>query len=269
MRWQELTAKEFAKAVKQVKGVCVLAAGCVEKHGDHLPLGTDFLNGFQICTLAAEKEPAIVFPPYYFGQIHEARCFPGTVAIDPILTLQLLLNVCDEISRNGLHKIVIYNAHGGNRALLGYLAQAVLSRRRDYSIYWPVRVSPKWRRDAWAKIVSTPVHEHGCECETSVSLANHEHLVKMSALKGRKADPLKRLAHLPEGLVSNEWYTNYPEHYAGDATAASREKGLKLRQLIADTLADYIKAVKDDKVTADLTREFYDRCDKVGRGGAS
>ncbi len=54
MKWEELTAPEFEKAVKET-GVCVMAAGCVETHFDHLPLGSDFLNGHKICCLAAEK----------------------------------------------------------------------------------------------------------------------------------------------------------------------------------------------------------------------
>jgi creatinine amidohydrolase len=89
MQWEHLTAPDFAKAV-QATGVCVLAMGVIEKHSDHLPLGTDFLNAHRIACLAAEKEPAVVFPPWYFGQIYEARCFSGTLAIEPRLLLELI-----------------------------------------------------------------------------------------------------------------------------------------------------------------------------------
>ena len=65
MQWENLTSPEFAKAVKET-GVCVIAFGVVEKHGEHLPLGTDFLNGHKLACLAAEKEPAVVFPPFYY-----------------------------------------------------------------------------------------------------------------------------------------------------------------------------------------------------------
>lgn len=265
MRWEELTAADFPKAVKEVGGVCLLAAGSLEKHFDHLPLGTDYLNGHKICSLAAEKEPAIVFPPFYFGQIHEARCFPGTIALPPVLTLELLVALTDEIARNGFRKLIIYNAHGGNTPMLHYLCQSTLYQRKPYAIYMPDRLYPEARQKQFQELLETPVHGHACECETSISLANHAHLVKMEYIRGRKAPPLKRLAHIPPGRVSGRWYSDFPDHYAGDAGGATAEKGEKLRSLIVDSLADYIGAVKNDEVTLELLNEFYDRADEIGK----
>jgi len=265
MRWEDLTAAEFAKFAKKCGGVCVLAAGCIEKHGNHLPLGTDFLNGHRIAELAAEREEALVFPYWYFAQIHEARCFPGTIAIRPELVIEVFLNVFEEISRNGCHKIIINNAHGGNNQMLVYLAQILLNKRTDYVLYIPQRLSPQSRQDEWDKTLTTPVHGHACECETSVSLVNIPDLVKMDALKGWKTEPLNRLKDLPPGFVSNCWYADFPEHYAGDATAATAEKGKKLLELRVAGLAEYIKAVKNDTVSPTLMKEFYDRSDQVGK----
>ena len=45
MNWQDLTAPDFAKAVQDVQGVCVLPVSVIEKHGEHLPLGTDMFGG--------------------------------------------------------------------------------------------------------------------------------------------------------------------------------------------------------------------------------
>ena len=115
MQWEHLTAQEFAEAVRQT-GVCIIAMGVVEKHSEHLPLGTDFLNGHKLACLAAEKEPAVVFPPFYFGQIYEARCFPGTITLKPTLLLELLLGVLDEIGRNGFGK---HSLRAGRERLRG------------------------------------------------------------------------------------------------------------------------------------------------------
>ena len=262
MKWEELTSPDFAAAVKET-GVCVLAVGCLEKHFDHLPLGTDYLNGQAICTLAAEKEPAVVFPPYYFGQIHEARPFHGTVAIDPILTLQLLANVCDEIARNGFRKIIIYNAHGGNQNMLLYFAQSLLAERKPYALYIHGWLPSEDRREQWDSSLESQ-GGHAGECETSITMANCPHAVKLDYVKGRKHDPLGRLKQMPRGYTPIWWYADNPEHYCGDATLASEEKGIKLRDLMVDTVADYIRAVKNDEVAPALLEEFYDRSDQVG-----
>jgi creatinine amidohydrolase len=53
MNWEKLTSVEFAEAVKKTD-VCIIAFGVLERHGDHLPLGTDYLNGHKIASIAAE-----------------------------------------------------------------------------------------------------------------------------------------------------------------------------------------------------------------------
>src|SRR5437870_12588124 len=44
VKWEELTAGDFRAAIQQAKGTCLLPFGILEKHGPHLPLGTDLLN---------------------------------------------------------------------------------------------------------------------------------------------------------------------------------------------------------------------------------
>ncbi|MFR3404684.1 MAG: creatininase family protein [Blautia faecis] len=75
MYWDELTADHFAEAVQETK-VCVIPMGVVEKHGSHLPLGTDMIIGRTIAEMAAKIEPFVIFPYYCFGQINEARHVP-------------------------------------------------------------------------------------------------------------------------------------------------------------------------------------------------
>src|SRR5664279_38680 len=79
-KWEELTAPDFVQAIHQSQGVCVLPFGIIEKHGPHLPLGTDLLDVRFAVANAVNQEYAVVFPEYYFGQIFEARQQPGTLA---------------------------------------------------------------------------------------------------------------------------------------------------------------------------------------------
>src|SRR5689334_21091968 len=124
--WEESTAGDFRTAIQQAQGTCLLPFGILEKHGPHLPLGTDLLNVRYVTEHAVTQEYAVIFPEYYFGQIAEARHEPGTVAYNAEMQMKLLQATTDEMGRNGCKKVLIVNGHGGNENLLPYFAQAQL-----------------------------------------------------------------------------------------------------------------------------------------------
>ena len=258
MQWENLTSPDLAAAARRT-GVCVLAMGVLERHSEHLPLGTDYLNAHKIASLAAEHEEAVVFPPFYFGQIYEARCFPGAVTLRPTLLIELFQAVMDEIARNDFSKIILFNGHGGNAYLLPFLAQSTLYQEKPYHLYLYTGDMGEERRQAWAKQLETGLHAHACECETSISLANHPELVKMERVPDQPGEGLGRLGHLKGSFSGISWYAEFPEHYAGDARTASAEKGRILRRLQVESLAEYIAAVKADQAVPALEREFFER----------
>jgi creatinine amidohydrolase len=262
MQWEHLTSDEFSQAVLET-GVCIIAMGVVERHGTHLPLGTDYLSGHAVACLAAEKEAAVVFPPFYFGQIYEARCFAGTITIKPALLLEVVQGVLDEIGRNGFKKAILFNAHGGNDYFLPFLAQCSLWAQKPYSIYLYTGELSAERQQEWDSILETPEHGHACECESSVLMASYPTLVDIRKVSPEAGSALHRLSHLPANFSGIWWYADYPQHYAGDARTASMEKGLRLRQIKVDALAEYIRAVKADQVVPALEAEFFEREKKL------
>lgn len=264
MNWENLTSKDFKKAVEDTK-VCVIALGVVEKHGDHLPLGTDFLNGHKIATAAAKAEPAVVFPPFYFGQIYEAKCFPGTITLRPKLLLELLQEVLDEIGRNGFEKIVLLNAHGGNDAFLKFLAQCQLAEKKPYQVYMYQKSFTEEERENIKNATETTVLGHACEVETSISLYHHEELIQMDQIDAEPFLPKRRLQHMPPMFSGLSWYANYPEHYVGDASVATKERGRVFVEAEVASLARFIKAVKEDKVLHALADDFFSRGEKIAK----
>jgi len=86
MRWEELTGDLFPEAVQKAEGVCLLPLSVIERHGHHMPLGTDMFIGREVCNRTAALESAIVFPDFIFTQILEARHYPGCIGIDADLT---------------------------------------------------------------------------------------------------------------------------------------------------------------------------------------
>ena len=58
MFWEKITVDEFAAAREKCGGVCVIPLGCLEKHGQHMPVGTDVIQAAEFARIAAEKEDA-------------------------------------------------------------------------------------------------------------------------------------------------------------------------------------------------------------------
>jgi creatinine amidohydrolase len=233
----------------------------MERHGDHLPLGTDFLNGHRLASRAAEIEPAVVFPPFYFGQIYEARCFPGTLTIKPTLLMELVQSVFDEIGSNGFKKIIVLNAHGGNDFFLKFLAQCQLWENKPYVVYVYTGDHSQESIKRFHEIFETPLHGHACECETSISLYNHQELVKMESIPKETCEPLHRMSGIPNLFAGLSWYANYPKHYVGNANYATAEKGKELSDVEVRSFVKFIEAVKKDTVLPELTREFHSHTD--------
>src|SRR3982074_3758624 len=100
VHWEELTGPDFVEAIQRSQGTCLLPFGILEKHGPHMPLGTDLLNVRYAALHAAEQEYTVVFPEYYFGQIAEARHEPGTIAYSRDMQLALLQETTNAMSRN-------------------------------------------------------------------------------------------------------------------------------------------------------------------------
>src|SRR5258705_5467422 len=168
-KWEELTAADFRSGIQQAKGTCLLPFGILEKHGPHLPLGTDLLNVRYASLQATSQEYAVVFPEYYLGQIFEAKHEPGTIAYSMELQLRLLQETTDEMARNGCKKIIIVNGHGGNEHLLPFFAQAQLDKPHDYVVY--VLDGERSRPGGPAK-KSTGVDYHPGEKETQKPMAS-------------------------------------------------------------------------------------------------
>jgi creatinine amidohydrolase len=255
VHWEELTADDFRTGIQQSHGTCILPIGILEKHGPHLPLGTDLLNVRYAALHAAEQEYAVVFPEYYFAQIFEARHEPGTVAYSPQIQMSLLQETTDEMARNGCKKVIIVNGHGGNESLLPYFAQTQLEKQHDYVVY--VFGLPGAPPNEPAK--KTNIDMHAGEGETSNSLITHPDLVHLDRANNESGADQARLK-LPDHLYTAIWwYARFPNHYSGDGSAANRQLGEVDVKWWIDLIVDSIKAVKADDSSLKLQNEFFEK----------
>jgi creatinine amidohydrolase len=262
IRYEELTAPEFVKALARSERTCVIPVGILEKHGPHLPLGTDLLDCRELSFRAAKKEYTIVFPEYYCGQIFEAKHQPGTIAYSPRLMLDMLQETCDELGRNGVTKIILVNGHGGNEQFLQYFCQIQLSCKKDYAVFLFDPSDDRTMPEKLDKLRKTALDGHAGEEETSSVLAHRPDLVHPERAKDESGEDQKRLAHLKHAYTGIWWYASQPNHYRGDGSAGNKEFGEIAFGLESDLLAEMIRVIKKDTTTLELQRLFFEQSSK-------
>jgi creatinine amidohydrolase len=255
-KWEELTASDFRDAIAQSKGVCILPFGILEKHGPHLPLGTDLLNVRYAALHAVEQEYAVVFPEYYFGQIFEAKHEPGTVAYSRDLQLKLLEETTDEMARNGCKKIFIVNGHGGNESLIPYFAQSLLDKPHDYVVY---AIIGERNRQGGPGKMSTGIDYHAGENETANTLVTRPDLVHLDRAKQESGADQARVK-LPEDVYTGIWwYARFPDHYSGDGSVARAALGQWNLEGWIRSIVEDLRAIKADDTSLKLQNEFYEK----------
>lgn len=258
MNWIEMTPPELARAVTTCKGLCVIPMGCLESHGDHMPVGADCYQTDAVVERAAEIEAFVKYPVYFQTQIAEAKQMHGTIALPHGVIWDLLEATLDEIARNGFKRIVIVNGHGGNYALLSYFAMRRTERARDYVLYlyhrghWPCEGLPEM-----AQVKEDPVERHGGEIETSIMLAARPDLVKMDKVQKKVRAGLARMKVSEDFDTGFNWFAANPEHYGGGGELGAARKGKILIEAAAKKLAKAIKAAKRDTSAKRVQEEFF------------
>jgi len=262
VRYEELTAPDFIQAVARSQSTCIIPVGILEKHGPHLPLGTDLLDCREVSLRAAKREYTIVFPEYYFGQIFEAQHQPGTIAYSERIMFDLLQETCDQLARNGIKKIILVNGHGGNEQFLQYFCQCQLATKRDYIVYLFNPSDDQAMEEQLRKLRKTTVDGHAGEEETSTMLAHRPDLVHMDRANQESGADQMRLAGLKHAYTGIWWYASQPNHYRGDGSFGNKEFGELALSLESGLLVEMIKSVKADKVGPELQREFFEKSAK-------
>lgn len=284
-RWLYTTSENFESLRKESKDTCIIPMGCVEKHGLHLPLGTDILQASHITYMASQMETVCVFPDFTFGDIAEntPTAPAGNVMMPVELEMQLLEQLCEQISRNGFKKIMIYNGHGGNVSWISTFLRKMANKERDYVV---VNVNikcdimgrlartlkdkgtgyfPELTQEDEALILEQGEKKlkdgHCGYTETSYIFGSYPecvHMEKLGLISGKSLNLTGAYKGAGIQIRDHGWGVNFPNWMDSDDPVGCNERiGKAALQIEAERLAYAIKVMKDDKHLLKWNREMW------------
>lgn len=228
----------------------VLPLGAHEQHGPHLPFDTDTIiaTGIAARMIAALPGglPVTVLPTEPVGYSIEHMDVEGsrTLAFDE--AIERWLAIAADLQGQGIRKLVLLNAHGGNSPLMTIVATEARVR------FNMLVVATSWTRfgqpEGWIRPDDRAIDIHGGDIETSVMLAlapEKVDMTKAAAFSSRQSEFSARYKHLRAyGPHAFGWKMSdlNPDGVAGNAAAATAERG---EQLIAHAVKGILELLDD------------------------
>ncbi len=132
MHWSELTWVELPEALAAVAGAAMLPIGATEQHGPHLGSGVDTVIAAELCAAAAARSGVPVLPALPYGcSLGHSRRWPGTIALDPVLLIELVTQVGDWAHASGVRRLFLVNGHVTNAAPLRCALERLRARHDE------------------------------------------------------------------------------------------------------------------------------------------
>ena len=283
MLWEDMREEDFKSAAEECGKVCVMPAGCMEMHGQHIPVGTDCYQAEYTAREAAKIEPVCVFPTFKFGDVQGLQHYGGAVILSVELEQMLLTELCENIARNGFKKIMILNGHGGNTFLLGNFVRStqhdkkdyVVMKRNDYRYGIRSLAAELEAGKEFPELTPTDVDHvitfvrnnyltgHACIEETSIMLAiapETVHMDRVNVISGMPTGTTKYLAEAGLTDTTRFWINEYPNSYSGEKVEwASEGIGRALLRRRVDDQVEACRRLKQDDRILDWNAEWNEK----------
>lgn len=226
----------------------VLPTAAIEQHGHHLPLATDTLINNLLLGKALELVPKdlpiYALPAVCYGKSNEHLGFPGTLSVSAATFMSVVRDLGASIAGGGFKKVVLYNTHGGNTALVDVLARDLRAEfgLRTFSLFG----SPGAAFEGVSKQERT-YGFHAGEIETAYLLHAAPELVRTKEYTANYIARVDRPELLkPEGSSANfAWLTRdiAPSGVLGDPAASTAENGERWAKDAAAHIAEILIAM--------------------------
>lgn len=239
-----------ASAVDVHRLIAVLPLGAHEQHGPHLPFETDSLiaEGMagRLRTALPAGLPVTFLPVESVGYSIEHKDVEGTKTLAFDQAVNRWLGIAEGLAKQGIRKLVMLNAHGGNSPIMTIVATEARVR------FAMLAVATSWTRFDLPDGVIPPEEKalgiHGGDIETSVMLALHPSRVDMAKaadFPSRQSEFARRFKHLRAyGPHAFGWKMAdlNPQGVTGNAAGATAEKG---EALIAHAVKGLVELLED------------------------
>jgi creatinine amidohydrolase len=249
----EMSGAEVQEALKRTD-VILLPFGAIEDHGAHLPLGTDCMEGREICRRTAVRLaeldcPVVIGPVIPFGTSSYHLGFPGTISITSHTLVTLVKEICLSLYGGGFRNFILIHGHDGSLSSMMVAAQEIVDATPDATavvLNWMVALSKVYHTIQ----VSKKGESHGGEGETSRIMATHPelvhpergtpyHLPPEQLRKIQSPEHMKTGGGIYYGIRSFRDLTPFGQ--IGDPTLARVETGEKGYEVIVEWLTSVIK----------------------------
>ncbi|MFC1714596.1 creatininase family protein [Candidatus Poribacteria bacterium] len=117
VEYELMLGREATAAVKEYP-VGYLPIGCLERHGDHLPMGLDVIKAHKICCIVAQAIGGVVFPAHFYAGIHKMTRDQinrstgqwGNIYTDDTAKANLV-DIINQMEILGIKVLVLYSGH--------------------------------------------------------------------------------------------------------------------------------------------------------------
>jgi len=225
--------------------VAMVPIGSTEQHGLHLPMGTDHFLARFISREVTNRTGILCTPTIPIGISDHHIQFWGTLTVTPDTLRQYMIETCLSLKTHGIHKIIIYNCHGGNQLAMEEAARILRTEHR-----LPTFVCHVVAASLASYVNELFGHEGayaGAHCggaETSLIMAMHEDLVdKVELAKGtRGAEKYgKQVFGTPVAFDVIDFSSN---GMIGIPAEGTKERGMKLLNRTIEEMCNFVEWVK-------------------------
>lgn len=227
--------------------LAVLPWAACEAHNYHLPYNTDIIEAEAISAeaarLAYEKgAKIIVLPVIPFGVNTGQHDVMLDMNMNPSTQLAVLRDVVEVLNRQGIHKLIILNSHGGND---------FKTMIRELGLKFPDMFLSQC--NAYQAVDQKDFFEnkddHAGEMETSLMMHLRPDLVRPLSEAGDGASKKFRFAAMKEGWAwaERKWMKVTTDTGVGDPRKATAAKGEKYFKAVTEKIGAFFYEVAKTK----------------------